>query len=322
METASVDYEYRGLVAQAWDLFRGDTSDWEDRHFYLEVIRTEGEPVLDVGCGTGRLLLDYLGLGIDVDGVDVSPEMLALCREKAEALGLAPTLYLQSMEELELPRRYRTILVPSSSFQLVLEPGAARRAMRRLADHLAPGGALLLPFMRVAGDHEWTGERVREDGAVVRRRHVSRYDPETQLESTDETFELIVDGEVVAQERHVRAPATRDYTLDQVLALLDDAGLTAEHVLEGFTQEPYAGGEILTIVARRASLDPAATEASVAAAASGAPAVSASAASASAPAAPEAPEPGTEAAEPARPARPEAPAEASAAQAASGAEER
>jgi SAM-dependent methyltransferase len=316
METASVDYEYRGLVAQAWDLFRGDTSDWDDRHFYLEIIRTEGEPVLDVGCGTGRLLVDYVGLGIDVDGVDVSPEMLALCREKAEALGLAPTLYLQSMEELELPRRYRTILVPSSSFQLVLEPGAARRAMRRLADHLAPGGTLLLPFMRVAGDHEWTGERTREDGAVVRRRHVSRYDPETQLENTDETYELLVDGEVVAQERHVRAPATRDYTPDQALALLDEAGLTAERVLEGFTQEPYTGGEIFTVVARlRSERD--ATGASAEAAASEAPA-----ASAPAPAAPVAPEAATEAVEPARPGRPEAPAEAAAAQAASGAEER
>jgi SAM-dependent methyltransferase len=309
-----VDYEYRGLVAEAWDLFRGDTSDWPDRLFYLELIRAEGEPVLDVGCGTGRLLLDYLSLGIDVDGVDVSAEMLALCRAKAAELGLTPTLHLQSMEELDLPRRYRTILVPSSSFQLVLDPDDARRAMRRLAAHLAPGGALLLPFMRVGGDHEWTGERVRADGAVVRRRHVSRYDPETQLEETDETYELIVDGEVVAQERHVRAPATREYTLDQALALLDESGLTVERVLEGFTHEPYAGGEIFTILARSR---PEATGASVAVEPAEAPAASASARAAQA-----GPAEATEAAEPARPERPEEPVEAAAAQAASAAEER
>jgi ubiquinone/menaquinone biosynthesis C-methylase UbiE len=309
-----VDYEYRGLVAQAWDLFRGDTSDWADRHFWLELIHGEGEPVLDVGCGTGRLLLDYLGLGIDVEGVDVSPEMLALCREKGTELGLTPTLYLQSMEELDLPRRYRTILVPSSSFQLVLEPDAARSAMHRLAAHLAPGGALLLPFTRVAGDHEWAGERVRADGAVVRRRHVSRYDPETQLEDTDETYELIIDGEVVAQERHVRAPATRDYTLEQALALLDEAGLMAERVLEGFTQEPYAGGEVFTVLARNR---PEATGASAAAEPAEAPAASASARAAQA-----GPAEAREAAEPARPGQPEAPAEAREVQAASAAEER
>jgi cyclopropane fatty-acyl-phospholipid synthase-like methyltransferase len=62
--------------------------------------------VLDIGCGTGRLLLDYLAQGIDVDGVDNSPEMLARCRAKAQALGLTPRLYEQSMETLALPRAH------------------------------------------------------------------------------------------------------------------------------------------------------------------------------------------------------------------------
>ena len=73
-------YEYHGLMAEAWDLLRGDTSGWDDRPFYLELIRRFGEPALDVGCGTGRLLLDYLAEGIEIDGVDVSPDMLAVCR--------------------------------------------------------------------------------------------------------------------------------------------------------------------------------------------------------------------------------------------------
>ncbi len=47
------DYEYSGLMAQFWDLLRGDTSRWADRFFYLDVIAQAGQPVLDVGCGTG-----------------------------------------------------------------------------------------------------------------------------------------------------------------------------------------------------------------------------------------------------------------------------
>ena len=74
------DYEYRGLLAQTWDLFRGDTSQWTDRFFYREFINQHGGRVLDVGCGTGRLLLDYLMDGVDIEGVDNSPEMLTLCR--------------------------------------------------------------------------------------------------------------------------------------------------------------------------------------------------------------------------------------------------
>ena len=77
------DYEYKGLMAEFWDFFRGDTSTWEDRAFYLEAIEKYGQPVLDVGCGTGRLLVDFAKQGIDIDGVDNSPEMLLLCVEKA-----------------------------------------------------------------------------------------------------------------------------------------------------------------------------------------------------------------------------------------------
>ena len=105
---AEPEYEYRGLIASSRDLLRGDTSQWEDRSRYLEFVAQYGQPGLIVGYGTGRLVLDYLEAGIDVDGVDVSPEMLALCRQEAERLGLNPALYQQGMEALALPRRYRT----------------------------------------------------------------------------------------------------------------------------------------------------------------------------------------------------------------------
>jgi ubiquinone/menaquinone biosynthesis C-methylase UbiE len=133
-------WEYSGLIAESWDLLRGDTSRWADRPFYRDAILRSGQPALDVGCGTGRLLLDYLTEGIDVDGVDNSPEMLAISRRKAQELGLQPVLYQQAMEALELPRAYRTILVPSSSFQLVTGAEAAVEAMRRFLRHLVPGG--------------------------------------------------------------------------------------------------------------------------------------------------------------------------------------
>ena len=192
------DYEYHGLMAATWDLFRGDTSDWADRFFFRELIRRSGQPALDVGCGTGRLLLDYLASGLDVDGVDISPDMLALCRQRAAERGLSPRLYQQSMDELDLPRRYRTIIVPSSSFQLVLDPVLAVEAMRRFHAHLLPGGSLATPFMSIweEGDpleRDWepTGEQVRpEDGAVVRRWSRTWYDPASQLEYTEDRYEV------------------------------------------------------------------------------------------------------------------------------------
>jgi ubiquinone/menaquinone biosynthesis C-methylase UbiE len=82
--------------------------------YYQKLIERYGQPALDAGCGTGRLLLPYLRAGLDVDGSDISPDMLALCREKAEREGLSPGLYVQAMHELGLPRTYRTIFVCGS----------------------------------------------------------------------------------------------------------------------------------------------------------------------------------------------------------------
>jgi SAM-dependent methyltransferase len=244
-------YEYHGLMAEAWDLLRGNTSGWDDRPFYLELIRRFGEPALDVGCGTGRLLLDYLAEGIEIDGVDVSPDMLAVCRAKASALGLEPALYEQAVEDLQLPRRYRTIIVPSSSIQLVIDPATAERAVARLAAHLEPGGVLVMPFMTLEGDESWTAEALRPDGALVRRTARSHYDPVTQLEDTDDLYEVIVDGEVVATERHVQKPATRGYTLDRARTLYLQGGLELERVVDGFSDRPYEGGSVFTIVGSR-----------------------------------------------------------------------
>lgn len=245
------DYEYRGMLAEYWDLLRGDTSRWEDRFFFLEVIIRYGQPVLDVGCGTGRLLLDYAAQGIDLDGVDNSPEMLALLRQRADQLGLPVRVELGLMETLAQPRQYRTILVPSSSFQLVLDPAAAAQAMGRFYAHLLPGGVLAMPFMDLRTP-EMTGETYTDpdwfvraavrptDGATVRRSSRSTYDLVDQTESTHDRYEVILNGTVIASQEFTRSPATRWYTQAQARQLYLAAGFNQVQLLRGFTFEPAA----------------------------------------------------------------------------------
>jgi ubiquinone/menaquinone biosynthesis C-methylase UbiE len=238
------EYEYRGLIAEAWDVLRGDTSQWPDRSFFLNVIQEYGQPVLDVGCGTGRLLLDYLEQGIEIDGVDNSPEMLAICRQKADDLDLEPNLYEQYVETLELSRHYGTILIPSSSLQLIIEPGKVDQALKRLFDHLVSGGVVAAPIMTLwkegeplESEGEYTATR-EVDGVKFRRVAKSRYEPETECEHTEDIYQKIVDDKVVAEEMHRRSPATRSYTQAQARALFERAGFKNVQLYGRFTFDP------------------------------------------------------------------------------------
>lgn len=235
------DYEYYGLMVRYWDLLRGDTSNWSDRFFFLDVIKKYGQPALDIGCAAGRLLIDYLAQGIDIDGVDISPEMISLCRQNAEKKDLKPNLYVQSMTELNLPRKYKAVLVPSSSLQLLLEPGQPLQAMKRFYEHLEPGGVFATPFMTLwrEGDPlegEFVREAVRpEDGATVRRTSWSRFNPQTNMEDTRDTYEVIKDGHVVESEVHEQAPATLSYTQAEAVALFEQAGFKDIQIFSEFT---------------------------------------------------------------------------------------
>jgi 2-polyprenyl-3-methyl-5-hydroxy-6-metoxy-1,4-benzoquinol methylase len=240
----SPDYEYYGLMVRYWNLIRGDTSNWEDRFFFLDVIKKYGQPALDIGCAAGRLLLDYLSQGIDIDGVDVSPEMISICKQNAKAKGLKPNLYNQSMTTLNLSRKYKTILVPSSSFQLLLKPEEPAQALHCIYEHLEPGGVLAMPFMALWGEGaplegEFTREAIRpEDGATVRRTSWARFHPETQMEDTRDTWEVIKDGQVIESEVHEQAPATRTFSREEASALFEQAGFKDIQLFSGFTFEP------------------------------------------------------------------------------------
>jgi SAM-dependent methyltransferase len=255
----ATDLEYTGLKARAWDALRGDTSGWDDRRLYLDLIGELGQPVLDVGCGTGRLLLDFLAQGIDIDGVEVSPEMVAMLRAKAAAAGIdvADRVHLAAMETTDLARRYRVVLVPSSSFQLLIEPAAAAAAMQRFHDHLEPGGTLVMPWIDLAGDYpggaavDQTREVTLPDGSVIRVTTSGWFDPAIGLEHTDERFERLIDGKVVAQERIVRSPATRQYDREAIRSLHDTAGFRDLVWLSGFTRSvALPDDRIVTTLAR------------------------------------------------------------------------
>jgi SAM-dependent methyltransferase len=129
-----------GLVARHWA--ENNTTGPEISYFQRQ-IEMFGQPALDAGCGTGRLLIPFLRAGLDVDGCDVSEDMLAYCQQAAERQGLAPRLYRQALHQLDLPRAYQTI-VACGVFGIGVSRAQDFVALQRFYQHLVPGGVLLL----------------------------------------------------------------------------------------------------------------------------------------------------------------------------------
>lgn len=131
---------HHGLVARWWAEFN---QGGDDVDFFRHAVSGSGAPVLDAGCGTGRLLLPLRRDGFDVDGADVSTDMLDRCRSALAAEGLSATLYPQALHELNLPRDYRTIVV-CGAFGLGGSREQDLEGLRRLHAHLQPGGTLFM----------------------------------------------------------------------------------------------------------------------------------------------------------------------------------
>jgi SAM-dependent methyltransferase len=112
--------------------------------FYVGLAKAAGGPVLDVGCGTGRILLPCLQAGVDIEGLDLFPGMLQRLREKAATLGLKPTLHQADMAVFRVPRRFALIIIPFNAFVHNLTTETQLACLRTCCEHLLPGGMLAI----------------------------------------------------------------------------------------------------------------------------------------------------------------------------------
>jgi SAM-dependent methyltransferase len=143
---------HHGLVARYWSEFNHAGADIA---YFQRFVEEGNGPALDVACGTGRLLLPFLRAGLEVDGVDLSQDMIALCRAQAEAEGFKPRLYSQAVHQLAVPRRYSTVFM-CGGFGLGGNRGHDMLGLRRMREHLELGGTFVMNHDMPYGDaRDW-----------------------------------------------------------------------------------------------------------------------------------------------------------------------
>ncbi len=261
---ASGTWHY-GLVARWWA--EVNRLEPDELAFYGDEIRRAGEPALDLGCGTGRLLLPLLEAGFDVDGVDVSADMLDRARAGAARLGLdiASRLVQGTFRDFVPLRRYRTIIC-CDSFGIGGDQAADLDALCHLHACLRPGGTLTLSLDRAMpetlarlGDpahtfpDPWPEARDRgplPDGdeleLLVR---TGAFDPSTRVQRMDMRARLWRDGAVILEEGGSLRWSM--YTTDEIVAMLHEAGFVDVEVEGRYTRRsPAPDDETIVLRAR------------------------------------------------------------------------
>jgi ubiquinone/menaquinone biosynthesis C-methylase UbiE len=198
---------YGAVTARFYDAAYGVSPQLgADVDFYRALARETGGPVLELGCGTGRVLLEIARDGLACTGVDASQAMLDVARSKASRP--APRLIRAAMQEFDLGgERFRLIFSAFRAFQHLYTIEDQLRCLVRVRAHLAPGGRFAFDVFqprleRLCLDEEPEEEDLRfqhGDEEVVRHVRVSR-DRAAQLQRVTMRYERRRGERLVANE--------------------------------------------------------------------------------------------------------------------------
>ncbi len=228
----------------AYDLILADIP--YGRDFYLELAREANGPVLDIACGTGRILLPCLQAGVDIEGIDLFEPMLARLRTKAAALGLSPRLHRADMSDFRLDRRFAQIVIPFNAFIHNMTQEAQIRCLSLCREHLLPGGLLafdtFFPSHAIVGTAENTrvfeGEMPHPATGLPMRMYDTRtFDRVAQTQHSLNELELLDAGGNIAKVHRSRSDSRYVYKNEMEL-LLRVAGFARWEICGDFDRRP------------------------------------------------------------------------------------
>jgi SAM-dependent methyltransferase len=239
-------YEAPDLYDLALESFEDDLGFWLDEARAASPASGRASRVLEVACGTGRVLLHLRANGIEAEGVDLYAPMLERLETKARARALEVQVYRGDMRDFTTPHRYGRVFIPFNGFAHCETVDDQLRCLQCCREHLEPGGALVVD-MSYPGQGYWLDlrtERILEiesrhpdRGNVVRMWDTRTKDRVAQLQhSVIEIEEL--DSHGVVQQSHRFETRQRWVYRRELELLFRLAGFARWEILGGWDRRP------------------------------------------------------------------------------------
>jgi Methyltransferase domain len=197
--------------------------------WYAERLPRDAGPLLELMCGSGRLLVPLACAGFKLHGVDASAAMLASCEARLAAREIVAPLFRQDLTHLNLPFRYSAAFVAAGSFQLITDPGAALAALQRVRAHLVDPGLLLMDMFVPSESAQRLAAPLVEvrtvklaDGSQIALRSESTTWADARMSRTDYRYAHRRGAARLAEEHETLTMTW--YPPDDIVALLVEAG--------------------------------------------------------------------------------------------------
>ncbi len=228
----------------AYDLLAQMTAP-ADIPFYQQRLAGCPGPILEIGCGTGRVTLPLCASGHTMVGLDRSPAMLQYFAFKAQSLPEPPVVYLADMRDFDLKQRFAAVIIPYNTLNHLLSLEDFAHCLACVRHHLLPEGELLIDTFNpdplrlcVEGSEAKAILRYRDprSGEVITMTEQNQYDAERQVNAVVWRRQS-EGGEVVREDRL----EMRIFFPQELRALLGFCGFSILQQWGDYEERPFCG---------------------------------------------------------------------------------
>jgi ubiquinone/menaquinone biosynthesis C-methylase UbiE len=252
--TQSTNLPPYGQIAPIYDILMSDVDyrSWAD--YILKLLERAGikpgQSLLDLACGTGAMSLLLAGAGYRADGLDLSPEMLTVARQKSREQGKALEFFQGDIRSFQTGRKYDAVTCFFDSINYLLTPEDLSACFSSVHRALEPGGAFIFDVNTIHALSRFWGNNteMRDDQGVISV-WSNRYFPSSR--TSELTLTAFVPRDLLYQklvERHTE----RAYPLEELAGVLKASGFQSiEYFKQNSFEPPAENTTRVTFTARK-----------------------------------------------------------------------